>query len=98
MSFHPLGARIVVIPDDPEGRTKGGLIIPDSAKKSTGTGRVHSIGPGMLKKDGTRWAMPDLQPGDRVVFSADAVFSKTEIDGQKVLMMRDDDVLAVLEP
>jgi co-chaperonin GroES (HSP10) len=93
-----LGARILVKPDAVEDRI-GSIWIPDNAKKPTGTGVVVALGPGMLCRDGTRWPMPDIAIGDRVVFSKDAkaVPQLVEIDGQKYQRMYDDDVIAVLE-
>lgn len=93
-----LGARILVKPDQPEDRSRGGIWIPDKAKKPTGTGVVVSMGPGMLMKDGTRYPMPDCSVGDRVVYSAVDPFPKVEINGVQHLSMYDDSILAVLEP
>jgi chaperonin GroES len=92
-----LGARILVRPDKPEDRTKGGLWIPDNAKKPTGVGVVVCMGPGMLCKDGSRWKMPDCKPGDRVLYNARDPYPKVSLNGAEHLSMRDDDVLAVLE-
>jgi co-chaperonin GroES (HSP10) len=93
-----LGARVLVKPDPPESHY-GRIIIPDSAKKHPGTGVVVALGPGMLCKDGTRWPMPDVKPGDRVVFSRDAknVRQLVTIDGIEYQKMYDDDIVAVLE-
>jgi chaperonin GroES len=96
--FQPLSSRILVRPDKPEDRSRGGIWIPDNAKKPTDTGVVVAMGPGMLQKDGERWPMPDCKPGDRVVYDARSPFPRTEIGGVELLVMRDDSVLAVLEP
>jgi len=93
----PLGDRIFIRPDEPEGVTKGGLIIPERAKKPAGTGVVVFMGPGLLLKDGTRYPMPAVQPGDRVVFSAQDPFPKVKIDGVELLSMHDDSILGVVE-
>jgi co-chaperonin GroES (HSP10) len=94
----PLGSRVLVKPDKPDERSKSGLIIiPDNAKKPTGTGVVVAMGPGMLKKDGERWPMPDVVPGERVIFDWRSPFPETELNGVKLLVMRDDHLLAVLE-
>lgn len=92
-----LGNRILVRADKPDERSKGGIWIPDNAKKPTGTGVVVAMGPGMLMKDGRRWAMPDFKPGDRVIFDARENFPRVELNGQTLLSMRDDHMLAVLE-
>ncbi len=95
--IHPLGNRILIKPDEPEGITKSGLIIPDIAKKPTGTGVVVAMGPGMLRSNGERWVMPDIKPGDRVIFDARNPFPRIELDGVELLQMRDDTILAVFE-
>lgn len=96
-SFRPLANRIIVRPDVPAERTKGGLFIPAQAKKATGTGIVLAIGPGMLCKDGERWPMPDIKPGDRVLYDERAPFPKTRFNEEDAIILRDDTVLAVLE-
>jgi chaperonin GroES len=96
MSLTLLGNRILVKADDPESLTKSGLIIPDSAKKPTGTGRVVAMGPGMLMKTGERWPMPDVALGARVVFDARNPFPTVMLNGEKLLSMRDDHILAEL--
>jgi chaperonin GroES len=93
-----LGHRILVKPDPPEDRSKGGIWVPDKAKKPTGTGIVVAMGPGLLMKDGSRYPMPAVKPGDRVVFSARDPFPQVELNGVKHLSMYDDSILAVLEP
>jgi co-chaperonin GroES (HSP10) len=95
-TLRPLGARILIKPDKPADRI-GSLIIPDSAKKPTDTGVVVSMGPGMLMKDGGRWEMPACKPGDRVIYNARNPFVQIELNGEKLLQMRDDDLLAVIE-
>jgi chaperonin GroES len=97
MKVSLLGARILVQPDKPEDRTRGGLWIPDNAKSPTGTGVVVSMGPGMLMKDGGRWPMPDCKPGDRVLYGARDPYPKVMLNDVMLLSMRDDDVLAVFE-
>jgi chaperonin GroES len=97
MSLTLLGNRILVKPDHPEAFTKGGLIIPDSAKKPAGFGVVRAIGPGMLMKNGERWPMPEgITVGARVVFDARDPFPKVILDGEELLSMRDDHILAEL--
>jgi chaperonin GroES len=95
--FSPLGARVFVRPDKPEDRF-GSIIIPDSAKKPAFTGVVVAFGPGMLMKNGRRWAMPEIQRGDRVVYQVLNPYPVVELDGVRLLSMHDDDILAVVEP
>jgi chaperonin GroES len=97
MSFEPLNDRVFVRVDNPESITKSGLIIPERAQKPTGTGVVTHVGPGMLMKTGARWPMP-CQPGERVIFDAQNPWPTIEIEGEKLLSMRDDAILAVIDP
>ena len=97
MSFTPIGDRIFVRVDNPEAITKSGLIIPASAQKATGTGVVKFMGPGMLTKTGARWPM-GFAVGERVIFDAQNPWPSIEVEGEKLLSMRDDAILAVLEP
>ena len=95
--FSPLGARVFVRPDKPLDRI-GSIIIPDNARKPCDTGTIVAMGPGMLCKSGKRWAMPSIKRGDRVVFLAQNPYMRVTIDGVELLSMRDDDLLAVVEP
>ena len=97
MSFQPLSSRILVKPD-PAPEKIGSLFIPataaNSLRKERGmTGIVRFIGPGMLKSDGTRWPMPDVAVGSRVIY-LDQPWPTVEIDGEKLSILRDDAVLA----
>lgn len=94
--FHPLGSRVFVRPDKPQSKV-GSIFIPDNAKKPADTGIVVAMGPGMLCKDGSRWAMPDCRPGDRVVYISRNPFPEVTFGDEKVLSMHDDDILAVVE-
>ncbi len=91
--IRPLNTRIVIKPDDPEERSKGGIIIPDVAKTKKAMGTVVSKGPGMLMKSGKRWPMSAIQAGDRVVYSKYAG-SELKIEGVVHVILRDDDVMA----
>jgi chaperonin GroES len=92
--IRPLNTRIVIRPDDPEERSKGGIIIPDNLKERPARGTVVSKGPGMLMKTGSRWPMPPIENGDKVLYSK---FAGTElkVDGVLHLVLRDDDIMAV---
>jgi len=78
-----------------EEKTKGGIIIPDTAKEKPVEGKVVAVGAGKLKEDGTKIPM-DVKVGDRVLF---AKYGGTEIkiDGEEHLIMREDDILAIIE-
>jgi chaperonin GroES len=95
MSLRPLSDRILVERVAEEEKTKGGLFIPDTAKEKPAEGKVVAAGNGRLGEDGQLLAM-DVKVGDRVLFSK---YGGTEvkIDGNDYLIMRQDDVLGVVE-
>ncbi len=95
MKIRPLNDRILVKRLEEEGKTKGGIIIPDSAKEKPAEGSVISVGKGRLSEKGERMAM-ELKAGDRILFSK---YGGTEvkIEGEEFLIMREDDVLGVVE-
>jgi chaperonin GroES len=95
MSIKPLQDRILVQRVEEETKTKGGIIIPDSAKEKPIEGKVVAVGNGKVKDDGTRAPM-DLKEGDKILFGK---YSGTEvkIDGEEYLIMREDDVLGVIQ-
>ncbi len=91
----PLHDRLIVKRLEEEERTKGGIIIPDSAKEKPVEGKVIAVGEGRIKKDGTKIPM-EVKKGDRILF---AKYAGTEVklDGEEYLMMKEDDVLAIIE-
>ena len=91
----PLHDRLIVKRLEEEERTKGGIIIPDTAKEKPVEGKVIAVGAGRIKKDGAKIPM-EVKKGDRILF---AKFAGTEVklDGEEYLMMKEDDVLAVIE-
>ena len=95
MKMRPLHDRIVVKRIDDEAKTKGGIIIPDTAKEKPQQGRVVAVGNGKLHEDGTIRPQ-DVHKGDKVLF---AKYGGTEIqiEGEEHLIIREDDVLGVLE-
>jgi len=95
MNLRPLNDRVVVKRMEEETKTAGGIIIPDTAKEKPIQGEVLAVGNGKVMEDGTRKAL-DIKKGDRVLFGK---YAGTEItlDGQEVLIMREDDILAVVE-
>lgn len=95
MKFKPLLDRVVIQRVEEENRTAGGIIIPDTAKEKPSQGIVVAVGPGGRDEDSKPVAMT-LKEGDRVLFGK---WSGTEIkiDGQELLIMRESDVLGVLE-
>jgi chaperonin GroES len=95
INLKPLGSRIVVEPLEQEDKTAGGLFLPETAKEKPQQGVVLSIGPGDRDDKGNRIAM-DVKVNDIVLF---AKYGGTEIkiDGKKLLILRESDILAVVE-
>lgn len=93
--LEPLGDRVVLERDESEEKTAGGILLPDSAQDKPARGRVISVGNGKLLDDGSRGAL-QVQVGDRVIFSSYAGES-FRVDDQELLLMREDDILAVIE-
>ena len=95
MKFRPLHDRVVVRRIDEDEKTRGGIIIPDTAKEKPQQGEIVAVGPGALNEKGEVQAL-DVKPGDRVLFGK---WSGTEvkIDGQELLIMKESDILGVLE-
>ena len=95
MKFRPLHDRLLVKRLDQEAKSKGGIIIPDTAKEKPMEGRVVAAGPGKVNEEGVVTPL-DVKKGDRILFSK---YSGTEIkvDGDEHLIIREEDVLAVLE-
>ncbi len=93
--IRPLQDRLIVERLEGEEKTASGLFIPDSAKEKPQQGRVISVGKGKVREDGTVQPL-DIKAGDRILFGK---YSGTEIklDGTEYLIMREDDVLGVLE-
>ncbi len=95
MKIRPLHDRILVKRLEEEEKTKGGIIIPDSAKEKPQEGKVIAVGNGKVTDDGKTVSL-EVQKGDRVLFSK---YSGTEVnlEGEEHLIIREDDVLAILE-
>ena len=95
MTFRPLHDRVVVRRIEAEERTKGGIIIPDTAKEKPQEGEIVAVGPGARDEQG-RVTPLDVKAGDRVLFGK---WSGTEvrIDGQDLLIMKESDIMGVLD-
>jgi chaperonin GroES len=92
--LQPMGDRLVVQREQSESKTAGGILLPDSAKEKPARGTVISLGTGKLLDDGTR-SKSQLNVGDRILFTSYAG-ENVEIDDVEYLLMREDDVLAVI--
>lgn len=95
MNIRPLHDRILVKRLEEESKTSGGLFIPDAAKEKPIQGKVIAVGSGKRDKDGKLVAL-DVKAGDKVLF-AKYSGSEVKIDGEEHLIMREDDLLAVLD-
>ena len=95
MKLRPLQDRILVQRVEEEAKTKGGIIIPDTAKEKPAEGKVVAVGNGKVGDDGKRIAL-EVKKGDRILFGK---YSGTEvkIGGDEYLIMREDDVLGIVE-
>ena len=95
MKFRPLHDRVVVKRIEGEEKTKGGIIIPDTAKEKPIEGQVLAVGNGKILEDGSVRKL-DIKVGDKVLFSKYAG-TEIKIDGEEHLMMREEDILGVIE-
>ena len=94
LNLKPLGDRLVIKPLEGEEVTPSGIVLPETAKEKPQKGEVLSVGPGARDEDGKRIAM-DVKAGDKVLF---AKYAGTEIkiDSEKVLILRESDILAIV--
>ena len=95
VKLQPMADRVVVKPIEKEEVTKGGIVLPDTAKEKPQEGEVIAIGPGRLSEDGKRIAM-DIKVGDRVIY---AKYGGTEIkiEDEELIILRESDILAKRE-
>ena len=95
MKVRPLHDRLIVKRLEEEEKTKGGIIIPDTAKEKPVEGKVIAVGKGKIQEDGTTVPM-EVKKGDRILFAKYAG-AEVKIDGEEHLIMKEDDVLAIIE-
>jgi len=95
MKIEPLDDRIVVLPLEPEAKTRGGIVLPDTAKEKPQQGKVISVGPGRVLDTGDR-AKPGVKKGDVVVF-AKYGGTEIEIDRKEYKILRESDILAIVD-
>ncbi|MFH1314150.1 MAG: co-chaperone GroES [Candidatus Eisenbacteria bacterium] len=93
-SVRPLGDRVLVKRLDEEHQTKGGIIVPDTAKEKPQQGKIIEVGPGRMTEDGKR-IPPDVKKGNKVLFGK---YSGTEISvgAEEYLILREEDILAIV--
>ena len=97
MKLKPIGDRVVVQPLKPEEKTKGGIVLPDTAKERPQEGKVVAVGPGKVLDNGERREM-QVKVGDKVIYGK---YSGTEVklhgDDEELLILHEDDILAIVE-
>jgi chaperonin GroES len=89
--IEPLGDRVVIRPIPKEEVSKGGIVLPDTAKEKPQEGKIIAAGPGRLTEEGNRIAM-DVKKGDKVLYSKYAG-TEFKLDGEEVIIMREGDIL-----
>jgi chaperonin GroES len=95
VKLQPLGDRVVVQREESEEKTAGGILLPDTAKDKPARGSIISVGNGKLLENGNRGQL-QVKVGDRVIFSSYAG-ETFKVDDQELLLMREEDILAVIE-
>ncbi len=90
--IEPLGDRVVIKPTPKEEVSKGGIVLPDTAKEKPQEGKIIAVGPGRLTEEGDRIAM-EVKKGDKVIYSKYAG-TEFKLDGEELIIMREGDILA----
>lgn len=95
MGIQPLGDRVVIKPLEAQEKTKGGIVLPDTAKEKPQEGKVVSVGKGRISNDG-KLVPPEVKAGDKVLYGK---YSGTEvtIDDQEYLIVKEEDILAIVK-
>src|SRR5437773_1698143 len=95
MNIQPLHDRVIIKRIEESEQVRGGIIVPDSAREKPQEGEVIAVGEGKYKKDGSRQSL-DVKKGDRVLFGKYSS-SEIKIDGEELLIMREDEILGVIK-
>jgi len=96
MEIKPLGDRIVVKPLEAESKTKGGILLPDTAKEKPQEGKVVAVGKGKVLENGAVQA-PEVKVGDKVLYGKYSGNEITTKEGDELLIMREEDILAIIK-
>lgn len=96
MDIKPLGDRVVIKPLEPENKTKGGIVLPDTAKEKPQEGKVVAIGKGKVLDNGTVQT-PEVKVGDKVLYGKYSGNEITTKEGEELLIMREEDILAIIK-
>jgi chaperonin GroES len=96
MEIKPLGDRVVIKPLEAETKTKGGIVLPDTAKEKPQEGKVVAVGKGKVLDNGTVQP-PEVKVGDKVLYGKYSGNEITTKDGEELLIMREEDILAIIK-
>ncbi len=96
MDMKPLGDRVVVKPLEAESKTKGGIVLPDTAKEKPQEGKVVAVGKGKVLENGTIQT-PEVKVGDKVLYGKYSGNEITTKEGEELLIMREEDILAIIK-
>ena len=96
MDMKPLGDRVVVKPLEAESKTKGGIVLPDTAKEKPQEGKVVAVGRGKVLENGSVQA-PEVKVGDKVLYGKYSGNEITTKNGEELLIMREEDILAIIK-
>ena len=96
MEIKPLGDRVVIKPLEAENKTKGGIVLPDTAKEKPQEGKVVAVGKGKILENGAVQA-PEVKVGDKVLYGKYSGNEITTKDGEELLIMREEDILAIIK-
>jgi chaperonin GroES len=96
MNIQPLGDRVVIKALEAEAKTKGGIVIPDTAKEKPQEGKVVAVGKGKVLENGTVQS-PEVKVGDKVLYGKYSGNEITTKEGEELLIMREEDILAIIK-
>ena len=96
MKMQPLGDRVVVRPLEPQAKTKGGIVLPDTAKEKPQEGEVVAVGKGKILDNGTLQAL-EVKVGDKILYGKYSGNEITTKEGEELLIMREEDILAIIK-
>ena len=96
MEIKPLGDRVVIKPLEAEAKTRGGIVLPDTAKEKPQEGKVVAVGKGKVLDNGTLQA-PEVKVGDKVLYGKYSGNEITTKEGEELLIMREEDILAIIK-
>jgi len=96
MEIRPLGDRVVVKPLEAENKTKGGIVLPDTAKEKPQEGKVVAVGSGKVLDNGAKHAL-EVKVGDKVLYGKYSGNEITTKEGEELLIMREEDILAIIK-